>query len=215
MNRKDRKARAERLSDAIGGIDDRYLDEAMHWAGSSLSVRRRPRAHLLLPAAAALVLVLALAGTAVLTMQRKDDTPSNSAPGQSAGSHGQAALDSLLLSCTGSNAFTPVGVSGPDFFDGTVRLVVENRQTGERFVSRPLTDTEQRLLRAEFAVSGTPVDAGEPEPDCLVWVLLGDGTVVSPCLNPSAGNVGAAVLFDYSPERLPSDIFTDLLTGMQ
>lgn len=103
----------------------------------------------------------------------------------------------------------------PDYFDGTVRLTVENRQTGELFVSRPLTATEQTALRREFAASGTPVPTGTQTPDYLVWVLLGDGSVVTPCLNPSAGNVGAAVLFDYDPERLPSDIFTELLTGMQ
>ena len=223
MSRKDTNRRAEYLMDEIGGIDESYLDEAIRYRGSTVreplrtTTRRKPIRVLL--AAASLVLVLAVGTVAVLTMLRRDE-PDNgdfyTADGESKYLTELNRLDSLLQDCTQGDAFRPLAAGAePDYFDGSVRLTVENRQTGERFVSRPLTDSEQRQVQAEFAASGTPVPTGTQTPDYLVWVLLGDGSVVTPCLNPSAGNVGAAVLFDYDPERLPSDIFTKLLTGMQ
>ena len=50
--------------------------------------------------------------------------------------------------------------------------------------------------------------------DFSVWITLGDGQVITPCLTPQAGNIGAAVLFDYQAERIPGSAFFDLLESL-
>ena len=162
MSRKDTNRRAEYLMDEIGGIDERYLDEAIRYRGSPVreplrTTRRKPIRVLL--AAASLVLVLAVGTAAVLTMLRRDETNDGdfyTADGESKYRTELNRLDSLLQDCTQGDAFRPLAAGAePDYFDGTVRLTVENRQTGERFVSRPLTDSEQRNADAGLPGLGT------------------------------------------------------------
>lgn len=222
MSGKDTKRKAEYLLDEIGGIDDFYLDESIRYRSGAARNRfgwTHGKSLRVLLVAASLVLVLAVGTAAMLTMFRRNNPGDASHDYSSNGGDKSvtelARLDSLLQACTQSEAFRSLNGEEPDYFDGTVRLTVENRETGERYVSRPLTDAEQSALRRDFLSYGTPVPDDAEQPDYLVWVLLGDGSVVTPCLNPSEGNIGAAVLFDYDPERSPTQYFTDLLAGMQ
>ena len=130
-----------------------------------------------------------------------------------------SALDSLLHSCTQSVVFQPIAADHLNFFDGTVRLTVRNEATGALFVSRPLTAAEQSQLLLELEYTGTPVSAEDANGSTngkryAVWITLGDGQVVTPCLALTGGNVGAGVLFDYSTERIPSAAFFRLVNGM-
>lgn len=207
--KRDRKRQANHLLDEIGQIDDRYLVEAMNWRASGTAPRKKPIRMLLAAASLTLVLVLAFSATVSMFNRRKADgdaPPEGIEP---------PTLSDLLQNCTESGNFTPISADGPDFFDGEVRVAVKNVSTGELFVSRALTEDEQTGLEQEFKRKGTPVSPDADTADEFrVWVMLGDGSVVTPCLTRSAGNIGIADFFDYGIEREPTQIFMNLLSDL-
>ena len=71
-------------------------------------------------------------------------------------------------------------------------------------MSRALTKDEVDQIYRSIG-KGTKVGDTSPSPDCHVWVLCGNGEVLSPYLLASAGNVGNAELFDYNAELIPSE----------
>jgi len=204
--------KADYLLDEIGGIDDRYLTEAMNWQ----PLRRKKPFARVLPLVASLAAVLLLSFTVLLpTLQRSFDKNESPNVGESLSPSHPSTLDSLLQDCAQSPSFTPCSADALDFFDGNVRLTVCELSTGKLFVSRPLSESEQNALSREFNATGERVtDGATSEESFRVWVLLGDGSVVTPCLSASAGNVGAATLFDYESERIPTKIFNDLLSDL-
>ena len=122
-------------------------------------------------------------------------------------------LNQLLLACTESDSFTQNTVEEIDFFDGTIRLTVQDRKTGALYVSRPLTSNEQASLSRDLLAPKERATQ-EASNEYLVWVTLGNGDVLSPYLAHSAGNVGAATLFDYEAEYVPTQEFNDLLGAL-
>lgn len=202
--------RAERLLDAIGEIDDCFLDEAVRYRATRPAIRY-PLRNFAAVAAIAAILLIAVMGpmSAVLDFLKgseSPDTPSNVPT---------AVQEHLLAGCAQSPAFTLSAADEINFFDGTVRLTVEDRRTGEVYVSRPLTEAQQLTLSREFTATGKQVAASEPPSEYRVWVLLGDGSVITPYLNPTAGNIGTAVLFDYEDERIPTEYFTNLIEELK
>lgn len=197
--------RAERLLDAIGDVDDRFLAEAAGYRSRRASILRFPMRSVAVAAVAALLL-LAVTSPALQWLKSigEKETPPAVVPVA-------PTLGSLLSDCAESSAFTLSSAEEIDFFDGAVRLTVEDRATGELFVSQPLTKAQQATLSREFSAAGKRVNAAEAPSEWRVWVLLGDGTVATPCLDPSAGTVGCGVLFDYEDERIPTDRFLNLL----
>lgn len=226
--------KTDRLLDAIGGIDDAFVQEAMDQqelslpsatsaqsaqsagrptairsAASGSTRKRSPLRALLI--AASLVLVLAVGMSAMfvaLVRSGNKKAPSDGEPGNVPGV--ERSLDLLLADCTQSAAFTPCTAEAIPYFDGTVRIAVENRSTGELFVSRPLSAAEKKTVDRELKATGTAVETS-PAEAYRVWVTFGDGTVVTPCLAVSYGNIGAGDLFDYASEREPTELFTGLL----
>ncbi|MBE6632722.1 MAG: hypothetical protein E7620_00100 [Ruminococcaceae bacterium] len=214
MKRRDQH-RADRLLDAIGGINDSFLDEALNYRTARPPIRHTLRNWI---AVAAVAAILLFAVTGPLSRILKTDTPN--APTQEQPQEGTKlptsapTLSALLEGCAESPSFAKSAADELNFFDGNVRLTVENRSSGELFVSRPLTAAEQSTLAREFRANGKQVAANASPEEYRVWVMLGDGSVVTPCLNPTVGNVGGAVLFDYESERVPTDLFLDLLSDL-
>ena len=205
------KHRAERLLDAIGEIDDCFLDEAVRYRSTRPAPRHTLRNFAAVAAIAAILLIAVMGPiSAVLDSLRGigDSINKNEEAPPPANEH-------LLAGCAQSPSFTLSAAEEIDFFDGTVRLTVENRQTGELFVSRPLTQAQQLTLSREFTATGRQVAPSDTPSDYRVWVLLGDGSVVTPYLNPTAGNVGTATLFDYEDERIPTEYFTKLIEELK
>ncbi len=199
--------RAERLLDAIGDVDDRFLAEAVGYRSRRASILRFP-ARFVAAAAVAALLLLAVTSPALQWLKDLGDVGREEPPTAETVA---PTLGSLLSDCTESSAFTLLSAEEIDFFDGAVRLTVEDRATGELFISNPLTKAQQATLSREFSAAGKRVNAAEAPSEWRVWVLLGDGTVATPCLDPSAGTIGCGVLFDYEDERVPTDRFLNLL----
>ena len=69
--------------------------------------------------------------------------------------------------------------------------------------SRNLTKNEVSRIH-NLLGKGESVGASSPDLLCRVWLVCGDGIVLSPYLKNTDGNKGHAVLFDYEAEILPS-----------
>lgn len=220
MKKSVQSRKADYLLDELGYIDDVFLAETINWDKSAHAAPRKRSVRVLL-AAASLVLVLAVGAAGLVTMLRRFANPEpNVGDGWSPGRDGDAQmqleeLDQLLRECVSGASFTRCTDDNLNFFDGTVRLVIEDRATEALFVSRPLNSSEQSAVSEDSRASGVLLSEDGAESAYRIWVTLGDGSVVSPCLTSSAGNIGAAVLFDYSSERIPTQDFTDLLSGMR
>lgn len=200
MKNKNRHS-AEYLFDSIGGIDDRFIAEAQNYRpayarrraadrkadGSRTPARRYP----LIAVAAALVLCIMIV-PAVLKLSSPDSNTSNGPSAQ------HTTLSSLLAER--SATMTPLAVA-PDLRDGQARLVW---RMGDALYAVNLST--QQLMELTERMSSAPcrhTDATS-ESGVSVWICSGRGTVCSPELIFSAGNVGYGTLFDYSAEIDPA-----------
>lgn len=209
MDRMKQK-KAEYLLGELGGIDDRFLCEAMEWKASGKSTAsRRPIRVLLIAATLAMALVISLVGTVAMLLRRGEAPSPNDPPVLDE----VQSFNRLLFACTESESFTQNTIEEIDFFDGAVRLTVQDRATGALYVSRPLTSGEQASLSRDLSAQKQRATA-EASAEYLVWITLGNGDVLSPYLAHSAGNVGAATLFDYEAEYVPTQEFNDLLGAL-
>ncbi len=204
-----KEQKASRLLRVIGQIDDRFVNEAMTWRGIS-SQRKTPWR--LLAIAATFAVVLSVFAASLIIGLLQNDPPAELPPvTDELPATPTEQLDALLLSCTQSTAFERIAPTDVDFFDGTLRIAVSPRSTGEIFLSRPLTSAEAATAKKALTSTGPRTDPSAPDGELRVWILLGDGSVASPCLAPSAGNLAPAELFAYSSEYLPSNDFLKLL----
>lgn len=210
---RDSRRRAEDLFAAMGGIEDRFLGEAI--AAQTAQKRRRKHPWRILSIAASALLAVSLAVFAGISIGR------GMRPG-----HGTDAKDpphtepqtfsALLLSCTESASFEKrTDTRGSVPADGTVRLVIGERGGGALWISRPLTASERVTVMTE-AVRAMRQDSFEPASDSplCVWLVSEKGEVWSPEVTYSCGNVTFGTIYDYNSERLPGTAFQNLLAGL-
>ncbi len=206
--------RAQNLLDAMGGIDDRFLAEAI----AAQKKRRRPKYLLrILAVAASLALVvgIGLAGGRLLRgilFPSREPTPGGNSDEIS---EAPADFSALLLACTGSDAFREQSAALPLAADGNVRIVVGERGGETLWVSRALTETERTAVRREMESAKRQSAYETAGTDrYLIWITDGSGAVWSPALTYSGGNVTYGTVYDYDPERLPGTAFQNLLSDL-
>ena len=211
MRNIDRYQKAAYLFSEIGGIDDRLLHEAEVYKPKS---RVMPRI-LLVAACLALTVSLCL-GTVVVASRAIDrllplvqDTQSPDVPDAST----PKTLDEMLVLSRDTASYDRVRAEEFDFYDGRARLIWRYGDGDEVCVSRALTAYELSSLERE-ARKGTSVGETSPELTCRVWISLGDGTVVSPYLKLTEGNVGVAEFFDYDAELMPTEAFNSQISDI-
>ena len=225
-----KKTKAERLFRAIGEIDDNLLQEAMLYRPARKTAFSRV---ILLAATLSAFAVLVVAGT-VIAMRGQNGTPNTppvsedhtpNAPSyseqESANGESEAvALDVLLKGVlmhpgtdapTGATYTAVQDASDLPFRTGRAHIVWE--YNGTYYISRALTAREIATLTGELG-KGERVGEQSPALSCKVWILLSDGTVVSPYLEPSTGNTANSSLFDYEAELIPSDAFLSYVSGI-
>lgn len=191
----------------IGGIDDRLIHEAATYRPRQSAM---PRVMLI---AACLALSLVLSVGAFLLANRKDDASDDEAVGQPPVSESPATpdLDTILLSQRETASYTVLdSADALDLFSGNARVVWQYADSDALCVSRELTGNEIKDLSAELG-KGVSVGDASPALSCKVWIVMGDGRVVSPYLKSSAGNCGSD-LFDYNAEILPNATFTSCIS---
>lgn len=198
MNLKDKKAAY--LLDEIGGIDDRYVAEAM-------AVRKKPKTGkviLILAACIAAISVMLLSISGAFTLGsivggaiRDGIVSGRPKPAET--------LEELLKRESGAaDVIKASDASEIDFFDGAYLIW----QTGDNkgYCLKKLSDNSLKLLVEKLG--GRDVRTGDgTTSDTKVWISCGNGTVISPYLKVAAGNVGCGELFDYDPEIVPSESF--------
>lgn len=204
MNQKDKKAAY--LLDEIGGIDDRYIAEAM-------KAKKKPKTGkvILILAACitvAAIMLLAVAGAFTLGgiiggMIRDDINSSRPDP--------DAGLGEILQKESDSAGVIKVSnASDIDFFNGPC-LIWQNASEDGYCLKRL---SQSSLSALESNIGGADVGDKDENLSGKVWISCGDGRVFSPYLKAAAGNVGYGELFDYSPEIIPSERFNSCVSNL-
>ena len=101
-----------------------------------------------------------------------------------------------------------------ELFSGTAQIVwkyADEDTYRVRRLSAAETDRLLPLLNRQENASPVSGEASDGTAVAGIWITLGDGRVISPCLKPSDGNVGYGELFDYEPEIEPTDELTELI----
>ena len=205
---KDKKAeKITYLFRAIGEIDDRLVQEAAFYRPRQSAFSRV----MLVAACLALSTVLAVGAFVLANRRDKGEDIGNVGNTPMFESPALQTLDTLLLNQRDTANYTTVSSEEElDLFSGEVRVVWQYADSDTLCISRELTEREFGTLTRQLD-KGTSVGESSPALSCKVWIVLGDGTVITPYLKPSVGNCGID-LFDYNAELLPSNQFISCIS---
>ena len=223
MNRDQRARLAAYLFDEIGNIDDRFVAEAeTPYERQSRSHGMRRFAILAVSLSLALTATLGIfVGSRLLGSKKNDASrPENDneavvtdiVAGHSTSAGG---LSARLESMRDKTEHCRTEAEQIDLLSSEPSLILKYAEE-ENYRVCPITHEQRdRLLREMNQNAGTPVSPdGATATAVKVWIVTGDGTVLSPCLEQTDGNVGYGTLFDYEPELEPSQAFTETLCGI-
>lgn len=224
MNEEKRK-KAEILLDAIGEIDEAMLDEALEY-------RKKPRVNVkIISIAASIALIFALVASSELVKRITDimgenkgesptvtDTPNDGEntpndENRPSDSEVELTLDRVFENLSNKDEYA--SVTDPDtlpYLDGRVYIVWQYEGVERYYISEPLSDGEFNTIKDALG-KGRLTGNESPTLSTRVWVLLGDGRVISPYLEASPGNVSSEI-FDYEVEIIPNKAFADKLQGI-
>ncbi len=227
MDHENRKRFAEYLFDEIGLIDDRYIAQAeFAYAPSSSARPAKPSwsSRRILITAVTLSLLLACILSVFVGNQLQKGAKEDAAPtapmesmGNNSADNAGASRSTVSLRLQALRAETEhlrLSADSLPLFDGTPRIIWKySDESGYRAMA--LSEQEKnQLLTLLFQNKGSrlsPETAEAVKSLDGIWIALGDGSVISPCLEQSAGNVGFGSLFEYDPELEPSSAFTEYL----
>ncbi len=216
MNEKRRKA--EMLLEAVGEVDDALLSEAINY-------RKKPTYNTrALAMAASFALIFCLVAGALiigrLDMLKNDhdsenmggNTPNDSEMDNSTGdgSNSSLGLDSIFTSLADREQYDHV--TDPDtlpYYGGKAYIVWQYEGIEKYYLSEPLRDAELETVKSALG-QGSYAGESSPHVKVKVWILLGDGRVISPYLMASNGNISSEI-FDYEVEIIPNDAFAENL----
>ena len=215
MTQDEKRICAERLFDGIGLIDDRFIVEAATPYGRKRSAKGF-RALLIGAVSIALAMSVA-AGAFVVGMmsgQNKaedDDVAEDVNTGVVDGTTHANTLSAQLSSLRAETEVNAVDMADIDLFDSQAKVIWKYADE-ELYRVKPITDGErERLVTILSKDKGERVTQVEAEAVEGVWIATGDGRVISPYLEQTAGNVGYGELFDYQPEYEPTEEFSEYL----
>lgn len=208
----EKRIKAENLLEGIGEIDDTLLAEALAYRP-----RRRANSRIVILAATLAVLLTLAMGLGVigrLAEEKKGDSVApefNDAPPQAPAQTGT--LDSFLSSIEGGENFEYLtDKDALPYCDGMAHVVWQYSGDDGYYVSEGIEEEELDGLKGEIG-RGYYVGTESPDLNYRVWVLLGDGRVISPYLVAASGNISYEV-FDYEPEIIPSEEFVTRIQGI-
>lgn len=215
----DKKDKAERLLDSIGNIDDSLIDEAIGYkAARRVNLYRFG----LMAACIALVFVIAVASPLLRKLaevgnggaqggENNNEVVENTDKNEvNEDEVGNDRLGTYMLSIRDSLEGYDVYPSAENLsYVGQTSLVWRYADSDEVYVATLSSKHLGELMDAMG--SGKEVGESSPELDCYVWIVDGQGAVVSPYLKDNAGNAGCEV-FDYEAEIIPDDDFVNCVS---
>ena len=200
--------KADLLLDAIGEIDDAYLAAALSYK------RKRGVGTRLLIIAATLAMSFTLIVCVVIgaRLVSKNDMGSEAAP-NAENVADKDRLSYVMLSLSDKEGFTHVeSESDLPYTKGEAYIVWQYVGESGYYLSRALSYSELEHIKSQIGRGGQ-VGGKSPRLECKMWILLGDGRVVSPYLKVTAGNISNAV-FDYEAEITPEDSLVDRIAAI-
>ena len=97
-------------------------------------------------------------------------------------------------------------------FDGSRNIIWRAENETEYYVMDLSAELDSRELKKLISDHGEELSPSKAEKITYeVWLTAGDGTVFSPYLKSSEGNVGYGELFSYSPEVTPTSELADIV----
>ena len=221
MTEREKAVFSDRLFDEIGLIDDRFIYEA---STPYVPKRRFGAIGKILVIAAALTLSLCVIASTLLTgalflfgdlgVKGDEDvgTPptGNTEDVADKEESGFITLSDRLDGVTES-AYASVSKESIALFDSKPKIVWEINAS--KYYVCEISEGRARSLIEKMRVGGTKAPSGEAqgESSTSVWIILGNGQVITPHLELTSGNVGYGELFDYEKEYEPSEDFSNLL----
>ena len=228
MNEQNEK-RAERLFDAIGGIDDMLIQNAMSPARARehISQRRRTRFSLVAAACVCCIITVTLLSIPNLGTQPSTNAPVDSDSIASVGSQQSPEGNGSMLEdvphsleyalSQGHSSQRVLRLSGEeiDLHDNSPKLIWQI--DGEEYYNVAPISKASTLDSITTQLDRPLADLSAEESEQIsvkAWIAYGDGRVDSPYLKHTAGNTGYGVLFDYCAEVEPSSELTDTILDL-
>lgn len=187
-----KKQKAVFLLEEIGGVDDRLLSEA-------LTYRRKRTVPVRFLSLAACLLAVLLISIPVLLQTLQGINGAQETPPETS----SASLDALLEQTVQGGAYVPLSSQTEVEYFSAPYLAWQEEGSDAVYLSCALTQREVERIRSLIG-KGTPVGTSAPESIFRVYLVIGDGTVLTPYLPSTDGNLYSSVLFDYQAELLPS-----------
>lgn len=195
----EKRIKAEMLLEGIGEIDDALLAEAAAYRS-----KKSPRSRLLILAATLAVVFTLIVGNALVAQFAQNKENSNAASPEQDADKTPYTLDNVFSALKNVENFDYIeNADSLPYFDGAAHVVWQYEGEKGYYLSDALTGPQLTGLTYDLGI-GSSIGDESPELECMVWVLLGDGRVISPYLKASAGNIGTEV-FDYEAEIMPDD----------
>jgi len=210
----NKQNKAERLFDVIGEIDPLLIADAETPPKRATSQVRFGRGAKLVASLALSLIVIVGASTLFFDKEADgeelDPTEDNCQNVQIT----ENSLESVIMSAQYDSHIKTVSEEEITFFGSRMKIIwCYEGDANYRVVSVP-TSKEQDLLRAIENLKNSEKTTKAGEMPCAVWICYEDGRVITPYLESSAGNVGYAELFEYSPEIEPNSAFAELINEL-
>ena len=195
---------AEAIFDAIGMIDDRIIADAQ-------APYRAPRAKSktffkLLIAVSSVLIVLSLVLSTVLAASFATILPIFIFQDKESPSENSTTFEQILYDANENPSVEKLKAEDIDFFDGNAKLIWRTENETEYNVITIYSKTQVNQIKSALNETSNKISPQNADSiEYQVWIAYENGTVVSPYLESSAGNVGYAQLFEYSPEVEPNE----------
>ena len=208
----NKQNKAERLFDAIGGIDDYLIAEAL-----TPPVKIKPRVKFGRGAKLAVSFALSLTvivGASLAFLRGNFDKDSFEPMEDGEDLVQTVTLESVVMSVQNDRHIKTLSEDEISFFSSRMKIIwCYEGDEKYRVVSVPSSE-EEKLIRAIDELANAPKTNKAGDMPYAIWICYEDGRVITPYLESSAGNVGYAELFEYSPEIEPNSAFTELINEL-
>ncbi len=202
-----------RLYEEIGGVDERYLQEAAYY-----HVRKKSSSWRVLLVAAVLMLAGALViGTigasvaiGIIGNLIWGDSNDIEPPNENVEDELSALAQMEMTMQAKQDEQNPISADELVFFDNTPTLIW-SQQGSHDYYSVTLSDHQCEELVYLMQTHRRTYTEQSEAPKYQIWLSFGDGLVVSPYLKNTAGNAGHGMVFDYDPELELSDDLAKLI----
>lgn len=207
MKNEKKHRSAEYLFDELGLIDEKLIAEAENYR-SARSINKRNIIAVVAAAAVFLLMFTMLPPLILGNLKNSNDgidTDDTVCQTDSSQKDYRSSLGEALLYSQDELEVSLKDEDEIDLFDGDAKLIWQYDGEDE-FSVVTISSAECTLLLSQ-AGSGKEVSEGSYDVICRFWITPGDGSVMTPYLKGSAGNIGHGELFGYSPEIEPAENF--------